>query len=401
MGRLRHPARIGLQETLVGRRDRARRSVRDFDRERAERGLPGLPARLARRHRGFERQDGLAPSRRQALGAPLLRCGDPRERFLLHARARGFLGATSREIGVEARPELGHVLLRRRDAPFDRACDQRRQRPLGRAHRARHRPLHVAPGALDRLADRPCRLGRSLRVRRAPRHLQRREPSRGRLERGDDAGQRFPLRATRSSAASCRICTVSGASASAEYVASACPNRSSARRARAAARPSIADAETPAADVPKLRVSPCIGAARLPRRASTSPLLVSASRAPRRVSKRPRNVPRRPSMTRRPTTYPASGAPPMPPLDVPQPRAQEGPQRLARAVDGRERRRARESGQLAGEAGRATRRARAARPWPRGARRPSRARAPARARPSARSTPPSARARAARRRRRG
>ena len=49
-----------------------------------------------------------------------------------------------------------------------------------------------------------------------------------------------------------------------------------------------------------------MGAARLSRSASTSALSVSASRAPRSVSNRPRNVPSSPIITSRPTRYDAN-----------------------------------------------------------------------------------------------
>jgi hypothetical protein len=62
----------------------------------------------------------------------------------------------------------------------------------------------------------------------------------------------------------------------------------------------MADDETPAADVPKLRMRPLMGVLRPSRRAVTSLLAVSARRAPRSVSKSPMNVPSRPSMTKRP-----------------------------------------------------------------------------------------------------
>ena len=115
------------------------------------------------------------------------------------------------------------------------------------------------------------------------------------------AGRASLCRTSASSAASCRPARVSRESGPVAYRPSALTKEASVRRTNTAPSPSMAEALTPAAEVPKARERPVIGAARPARSAATSPLAPRASRAPRRVSKRPRKVPSRPTITSRPS----------------------------------------------------------------------------------------------------
>ena len=66
-------------------------------------------------------------------------------------------------------------------------------------------------------------------------------------------------------------------------------------------RPSMADAATPATEVPNDRPRPLMGAASAPRIASRLDEASSAKTAPLKVTTMPKKVPNMPSMTNRPT----------------------------------------------------------------------------------------------------
>ena len=81
------------------------------------------------------------------------------------------------------------------------------------------------------------------------------------------------------------------------------------RRHRADISPSMADAATPATEVPNDRPSPLMGAASAARIDSRLDEASSAKTAPLKVTTMPRKVPSMPSMTRSPTRYGASAGP--------------------------------------------------------------------------------------------
>ncbi len=78
------------------------------------------------------------------------------------------------------------------------------------------------------------------------------------------------------------------------------PTRRRSRRSSAVSRPSMAEAATPATDVPKASPSPLTGAERELRMADSSVALSSATPVPRSVSTMPMKVPSMPSSTSRP-----------------------------------------------------------------------------------------------------
>ena len=84
-------------------------------------------------------------------------------------------------------------------------------------------------------------------------------------------------------------------------LSSACAACSRSRRHRADSRPSIADAATPATEVPKASPNPLTGAASDARMACRSVVLSSAMTAPLRVTTMPKKVPSMPSSTSSPT----------------------------------------------------------------------------------------------------
>jgi hypothetical protein len=73
------------------------------------------------------------------------------------------------------------------------------------------------------------------------------------------------------------------------------------RRASTDIRPSMAEAATPATEVPKARPRPWMGAASAARMACRSAEPSSANTAPRKVTTMPMKVPSMPSITSRPT----------------------------------------------------------------------------------------------------
>ena len=81
------------------------------------------------------------------------------------------------------------------------------------------------------------------------------------------------------------------------------------RRLSADISPSIAEAATPATEVPKASPRPLIGAASAARIACRSAEPSTANTAPRKVTIRPRKVPSMPSMTSRPTNVGVSAGP--------------------------------------------------------------------------------------------
>ena len=85
------------------------------------------------------------------------------------------------------------------------------------------------------------------------------------------------------------------------------------RRLMADIRPSMADAATPATEVPNDRPRPLIGSASAERMACRSVEPSNANTAPLKVTTMPRKVPSIPSMTSRPTRYGVSAGPGRPP----------------------------------------------------------------------------------------
>ena len=75
------------------------------------------------------------------------------------------------------------------------------------------------------------------------------------------------------------------------------------RRLKVELNPNMAEAATPATDVPKARLKPLIGAAKPSRMACSSVLPSRANTAPCKVSTMPTKVPSKPSITSRPTKY--------------------------------------------------------------------------------------------------
>ena len=82
---------------------------------------------------------------------------------------------------------------------------------------------------------------------------------------------------------------------------SICETCSRSRRHSADSRPSIAEAATPATEVPNASPNPLIGAASAARIACRSVVPSSAKTAPFKVTTIPRKVPSMPSITSRPT----------------------------------------------------------------------------------------------------
>ena len=84
---------------------------------------------------------------------------------------------------------------------------------------------------------------------------------------------------------------------------SSCPACRRSRRHSADTRPSMADAATPATEVPNARPRPFTGAASAARMVARSAVLSSACTAPCSVTTMPMKVPSMPSSTSRPTRY--------------------------------------------------------------------------------------------------